>query len=86
MVVLWWLVPPLAATCLAMVWAGWAGRARDEVTRDDSPEAMDRMRRALERPLPHRGKPVVSRPLEPTHGVAVRGRSARPASGAAGSR
>ena len=32
MQVLWWLVPPLAATLLAMLWAGWAGRERDEVS------------------------------------------------------
>jgi hypothetical protein len=86
MVVLWWLVPPLVATVLAMLWAGWVGRERDEVKRDDSPEAMERMRRALEKPIPRRGKPVVSRPLEPSHGVALRGRSRRPASDAPTSR
>jgi hypothetical protein len=80
MVVLWWLVPPLVATCLAMVWAGWVGRDRDEVKRDDSAEAMARMKAAIERPTPRRGKPVVSRPVEPTHGVAIRGRSRRKAS------
>jgi hypothetical protein len=74
MVVLWWLVPPVVATSLAMLCAGWAGRERDQVRRDDSPEAMERMRKALERPTPHKGRPVVSRPLEPTHGVALRGR------------
>ena len=61
MSVLWWLVPPLAATCLAMVWAAWAGRDRDEVKRDDSAAAMARMKRALDRPTPRRGKPVASR-------------------------
>lgn len=80
MVVLWWLVPPLVATSLAMVWATWAGREREEVRRDDSPQAMERMRRAIERPTPQKGRPVVSRPLEPTHGVALRGRATRPAS------
>lgn len=75
MVVLWWLVPPLAATCLAMVWAAWAGRERDEVKRDDSAAAMARMQRAIERPAPRRGKPVESAPIEPTHGVAMRGLS-----------
>ena len=78
MVVLWWLVPPLAATGLAMVWATWAGRDRDEVKRDDSDAAMARMQRALERPPPRRGKPVPSIPAEPSHGVAIRGRVRRP--------
>lgn len=78
MVVLWWLVPPLMATCLAMVWATWAGRERDAVKRDDSAAAMARMQKALERPTPRRGKPVVSATVEPTHGVAMRGLS-RPA-------
>jgi hypothetical protein len=86
MVVLWWLAPPLVATFLAMLWAGWAGRDRDEVKRDDSPEAMERMRRALEKPVPRRGKPVVSPPIEPTHGVAIRGRSRRPGSDVPASR
>jgi len=83
MSVLWWLVPPLAATCLAMLWATWAGRDRDEVKRDDSDEAMQRMKRAIDRPTPRRGRPVVSRPDEPTHGVAVRGRARRPSADAA---
>lgn len=80
MVVLWWLVPPLVATCLAMLWAAWVGRERDEVKRDDSAAAMARMKVAIERPTPRRGKPVVSALVEPTHGVAMRGLSRRPAS------
>ena len=72
MQVLWWLVPPLAATLLAMVWVAWAGRERDEVRRDDSDEALARMGAALTRPTP-RGTPVASAPIEPTHGVALRG-------------
>jgi len=81
MSVLWWLVPPLAATCLAMGWAAWVGRDRDEVRRDDSAEAMARMKRALEHPPPRRGKPVVSAPQETSHGVAIRGLARRPSSG-----
>jgi hypothetical protein len=73
LLVLWWLVPPLAATLVAMLWVTWAGRERDEVKRDDSDEAMERMERALARPAPQRGKPVRSVPIEPTHGVAIRG-------------
>ncbi len=86
MVVLWWLVPPLVATCLAMGWAAWVGRERDEVKRDDSAAAMARMKRAIERPTPRRGTPVASAPIEPTHGVAPRGLSRRPAPDAPASR
>lgn len=70
--VLWWLAPPVIATLLAMAWVGWAGRQRDEVRRDDSPEAMARLQRALAKPTPHKGRPVASVAVEPTHGVAVR--------------
>lgn len=86
MTVLWWLVPPLAATCLAMLWASWAGRDRDDVKRDDSAAAMARMKRAIEQPPPRRGKPVVSAPLEPSHGVAIRGGGRRPSVGTPTSR
>lgn len=77
MEVLWWLVPPLVATCLAMVWVAWAGRERDEVTRDDSDEALARMQRALAKPTPAKGRPVPSVTVEPTHGVAVRRKPGR---------
>lgn len=86
MIVLWWLVPPLGATFLAMLWASWAGRDRDEVKRDDSAAAMARMQRAIEQPAPRRGKPVVSAPLEPSHGVAIRAGARRPSSGSSTSR
>lgn len=78
MQVLWWLVPPLVATCLAMVWAAWAGRSRGEERRDDSEAALLRMQRALTKPVPQR-EPVRSATIEPTHGVAVRGRQRRSA-------
>lgn len=77
MQVLWWLVPPLVATFVAMLWAGWAGRTRDNVRRDDSDAALERMRKALSRPTPTKGKPVESAVVEPTHGVAVRGAARR---------
>jgi hypothetical protein len=77
--VLWWLVPPLVATFVAMGWASWAGRSREEVARDDSEEALERMRQALARPTPTAGTPVTSTVLERTHGVAVRGAARRPA-------
>ncbi len=80
MTVLWWLVPPLVATCVAMVWAGWLGRERDDVRRDDSDAALRRMHKALSKPTPRKGTPVVSTPIEPSHGVAVRGSARRPMS------
>jgi hypothetical protein len=77
--VLWWLLPPLVATFVAMGWASWVGRTRDDSGRDDSEEALARMQRALARPTPSKGTPVTSAALEPTHGVAVRGAARRPA-------
>ena len=79
MEVLWWLVPPLAATCLAMLWSAWLGRERDHERRDDSEAALLRMERALAKPTPRRGRPVPSVPSERSHGVAVRGAARRPA-------
>ncbi len=84
MQVLWWLVPPLVATSIAMAWAGWAGRTRDEVRRDNSEAALLRMQRALKRPAPQRANTAPAS-LEPTHGVAVR-RSRRPAAAPASRR
>jgi hypothetical protein len=80
MQVLWWLAPPLGATVLAMIWAAWSGRERDDVRRDDSEEVLARMEKALARPVPapRRGATPVTAPgLEPSHGVAIR-RAARP--------
>jgi hypothetical protein len=76
MEVLWWLAPPLAATALAMAWAAWRGRARDEARRESSDEALTRLGSALERPLPRRtAKAAPVRVVDgPSHGVAVRGR------------
>jgi predicted DNA-binding transcriptional regulator YafY len=71
--VLWWLVPPLAATALAMAWAAWRGRSRDDVRRESSDEALARLGSALAQPLPR--KKVTARASvadDPTHGVAVR--------------
>ncbi len=75
MQVLWWLVPPLVATGLAMGWVGWSGRERDEIRRDDSDEALARMERALAAPVPRSRRPLTSTPPEPTHGVALRNSS-----------
>ena len=77
MQVLWWLVPPIVATVLAMVWVAIAGRTRDDVRRDDSDEALARMQKALARPTPNKSvtTSTSSRP-EHSHGVAIR-RAAR---------
>jgi hypothetical protein len=86
MQVLWWLVPPLVATVLAMLWVGWVGRSHAEARDDDADEALTRMGSALSHPLPTPRSPSRRRPapvprvLEPTHGVAVR-RVSRPVSG-----
>jgi hypothetical protein len=73
MQVLWWLVPPIVATALAMVWVAAAGRTRDDVRRDDSDEALAAMQKALARPAPRKRatSPVTSR-REHSHGVAIR--------------
>jgi hypothetical protein len=70
--VLWWLVPPLVATFVAMLWAAWAGRARDDVRRDDSEEALERMRKALAKSAPARPLGTQPPPLERGHGVVLR--------------
>lgn len=79
MQVLWWLVPPLVATGLAMGWVGWLGRSRPDDRRDDTDAALARMERALARPVPGNGRTVAPRPAEQTHGVALR-RTPRPGS------
>jgi len=72
MQVLWWLAPPLVATVLAMLWAAWFGRTRDEATRDNSDEALERMRAALARTLPSTARSTPPAKVEVTHGVAIR--------------
>ncbi len=82
MEVLWWLAPPAAMTCVAMVWAAWLGRQREQGQRDDSQAALARMETALARPAPRRSLRHVQPPaaVEPSHGVAVRGTARRPVS------
>jgi hypothetical protein len=84
--VLWWLVPPLVATVLAMLWVGYAGRDRDDVRRDDSEEALVRMEKALTRPGPRTLRSVSPSTPERTHGVAVRRSPSKPESRAGSSR
>jgi hypothetical protein len=70
MSVLWWLAVPLGITAVAMVWAAWAGRSRDERDRDEA--SRDRLGTALAKPLPSRARRVVAQPVDKPRGVAVR--------------
>jgi len=86
MQVLWWLVPTLGTTGLAMIWAAWVGRARDDIRRDDSDAARLRMQKALARPTPQAGSSsragstASARLPDVTHGVVVRKSAGRPVS------
>jgi hypothetical protein len=83
MQVLWWLVPPIVATALAMVGVAIAGRTRDVVRRDDSDEALAAMQKALARPAPSkRAAPSATTRPEHSHGVAIRRGPAGPGTGA----
>ena len=70
--ILWWLLPPVAVTVLAMLWVTWLGRSgRGEVDRD---VAVERLARALrkEHPAGSRPSPASSRPRDRSTGIAVR--------------
>jgi hypothetical protein len=70
--ILWWLVAPIIATGIAMVWATWAGRPRRPLQPDESSDAYDRFTEALRRPLPERARAVARRQPERLAGVALR--------------
>jgi hypothetical protein len=70
--VLWWLAVPMGITALAMVWAGWAARPRDDRDRDRDEAARTRLGAALARPVPARARRIVVQPSDPPRGVAVR--------------
>jgi len=81
MEVLWWLAPPMVATALAMAWAGWLGRDRDDDRRGDSDAELTSMARALAKPPPSGGRQAAQvqaareaklSSAEHGHGVAVR--------------
>jgi hypothetical protein len=57
MEVLGWLLIPLAATVLGLIWAAWRSRDRKPVGAEQGMEDMARFRQAMEKPLP---------PLRPT--------------------
>jgi hypothetical protein len=67
--ILWWLVPSLVVTCLAMLWVGWVGRqGRREVDRE---VALQRLTRALSRERPTPSTPA-ARERDRSTGIAVR--------------
>jgi hypothetical protein len=77
--ILWWLVPPVVVTVLAMAWVSWLGReGRGEVDRD---VAVQRLAEALQRDEP-RGPGVRYSARTPARdrstGIAVRPSRARP--------
>ena len=70
--ILWWLLPPVAVTALAMLWVTWLGRSgRREVDRD---VAVERLARALRKDHPGTAQrsPAASRPRDRSTGIAVR--------------
>lgn len=70
-ILLWWL-PPVVVTAGAMVWAGWAGRARSTEP-DRSEAAQERFRAAIERELPAAARQArPTRPVQRSTGIAVR--------------
>jgi hypothetical protein len=71
--ILLWLAVPLGVTCLASLWAVWAGRreVRQERRRDD-PAGAARFAAALNRPVPVRARQMVRQVPERPSGVAVR--------------
>jgi hypothetical protein len=78
MEILWWLVPPIVVTLVAMAWVSWLGReSRGEIDRD---EAVARLAKALEpgerrrfaRPRPEVRVALEPRPRERSTGIAVR--------------
>lgn len=75
--ILWWLVPSVVVTALAMLWVTWLGRSgRHEVDRD---VAVDRLAHALRKDHPGIARsPAVARPRDRSTGIAVRP-SSRPA-------
>jgi hypothetical protein len=68
--ILFWLVPPVVVTSVAMLWVGWLGRARPTGP-DRSDAAQERFAAAIQRDHPGEVR-VRPRPAEHSTGVAVR--------------
>jgi len=52
MEILGWLLIPLAATILGLLWMAWHGRDRKPVDAEQGMEGMARFREAMAKPLP----------------------------------
>jgi hypothetical protein len=66
--ILFWLLPSVVVTCAAMVWVAWVGRERPERERSDV--ELERLARAVMRPIPDEHRRT--RPRERSTGVAQR--------------
>ncbi len=70
MVILWWLVPPVVVTVLAILWVSWLGReGRGEVDRE---VAVRRLGEAIRRDQPARTRRPVPPARDRSTGIAVR--------------
>lgn len=69
MEVLRWLLIPLAATLLGILWVTWRSRDRKPADAQQGMEDMARFRQAMEKPLPplHRRNPL-EEPVDPAQG------------------
>jgi hypothetical protein len=74
MEVLRWLLIPLAATVLAVLWVTWRSRDRKPADAEQGMEDMARFRQAMEKPLPplHRTRAQYDEPIDPTTGAGSR--------------
>ena len=52
MEILVWLLIPIAATVLGLLWLSWRGRTRKPADAERGMEGMARFREAMEKPLP----------------------------------
>ena len=57
-----WLIFPLLATLVAIVWTAWSGRTRGPEQTDDSIEAHERFRRAMAAQVAGQAPPRVVAP------------------------
>ncbi len=64
--VLRWLLIPLAATVLALLWTSWRSRDRKPADAEQGMEDMARFRQAMAKPLPslQRERPAAGEPSD----------------------